>query len=998
MLKQSGKQYNSLVQRRIVAFLLVAMMLFNPLLTSQTVYGMEEITAGCGHLEVTMPSGTDSMYTVKLTLNRTSTGDSFYTLTNTEQYLVTLTFANGTTEERAVALEQSSWPDLVGSISNIPAGTTVTVKNILVETGDGTVWGDFVDTFVFLEISSSDITERVVLEENALTMQEGAVTQFEVDTSGDVSLVQNLTDDTFLNRDDPYASEDGSYSLQYLLSNYNVVSLKDIEATHIVGPIISQYSAYRTGDAYTGATHDGSDLVASDYSRGVSSYVGQPVSLTTNANTSAVQLGYGFDNEDADFTPPHFYTRETNIDGLGFISVSEVTENWETKNYIHLSSTGESFLSPNNMGVVDNHDMWGVMQDEKTYTYQNDDFIDFEAMWSSIQAESLNLLTTGALDGETTVNVIYDAVTDLELEAGKSYLIKDATHLETVNIILPEDYDFFVNPWLPPTIISFEGNTINPAVYQGLAVSQFPETLVNGEQLATLQGHGGEYSEVGNRIVWNLPNVVTTGTTNRLVTYAEGVNIAGHIVAPNAEFWNINSSGAWEGGNLNGTAIVADFHSGNMEMHMWAYGGWTEKSTYVSLEVAKTFTNGDLADQSFQFTLTPADDRTETQLGELYDFPLVATTNTSGMAYFEPLVFEDSGEYAFYVEEVIPEETGAVTYDTSRYLVELSILAEHTMDDNGTYVTTYTNTCTYTLLDNAGNQEASALHFTNVQEVPQETAYSFTKVDSAANPLAGATFVLVDADPAGNETVWETPLDSQISGVDGLVTFEGLLPESTYYMKESVAPEGYILPTGYWVLVVDAYGVITVTAMENAPTITDKQLVNTLMDAPLATVTLSKENQYGVGLEGAEFLVERVYSMNAHVVVEGAYSATYTSDAQGQMIFTDLPLDGVYRITEQVAPDGYTLPFNVNYWIVEVVTDSTQEAGYSVTLYAVDIVDDGYDLTVLDNDFTLLNMDVYVLPSTGGQGTTVYYVAGLLLLCGGAVLSTYAGKKKEREI
>lgn len=968
--------------KRIIALTIAVVLLLNPIITPQLVYGYDSTDASYGDLEVTVPSGTSNTYTVTLTLKRTSTGDNYVSLDNTEQYLATQTLADGSTEQRALALDPAGWPNLAGSLSNIPAGATITVDDIVVATGTGENWGDYVDTFVMVDISSSDMSESVVLEKNSQALTADETTNFVIDASA-ATVAQNLTEDTFTNRTEDYASEDGAYSLEYLLNNYNIVSFNDIESTHIVGPIIAQSGAYRTGDAYIGAAHDGSDLVASDYSRGVSSYVGKLYNLEGNLNLSSLQLGYGFDDDDPDFIPPHFYTRATDVDGEGFISITEGIENYQTYQYVHLSRNGASFLSPNAGGVIDNFDATGAQQEEKSYTYQNDDFIDFDKLYETILSESQALLTSGSLEGNTQVTVIEAAGTTLELNAGSSYLIKDATLLQTVNLILPEEYDFFVNPWLPPTTISFEGATINPTTYDGLAVSQFPEVYINGEPMDTLQGQNGEYGEVGNKIIWNLPNVVTTGTTNRLVTLGEGVNIPGHIVAVNAEFWNINASGSWEGGNLNGAGIFADFHSGNMEMHMWPYGGYTEQSTYINLEVEKTFTNGDLSQNTFQFTLEPADTATHTALDELYDFPLTASTNDSGYAYFPALVFEQAVDYNFYVKEVIPADQGAITYDTTQYLVNVSVSSHREMGDDEIAIITYTSTCTYTPVDANGTPLGDAvdsLTFTNEQTIPATASYTFTKVNSQGLSLPGATFAIIDADPSADETLWETPLFTQGSDNTGTVSFEELTPDTTYYMQETVAPSGYLLPTGYWVLTIDEYGVVTTASVGGAPVITDNQVVNTAADVILADVTITKENQHGVGLEGAEFLVERIFSMDAHVVVEGGYSATYTSDAQGVMTFVDLPLDGVYRVTELVAPDGYTLPFDVNYWIIQVITDDTQESGYTTLLYSVDMEGSAFDMTPLDNGLVLLNMDVYVLPNTGGIGTCLYYGLGISCL------------------
>ena len=103
---------------------------------------------------------------------------------------------------------------------------------------------------------------------------------------------------------------------------------------------------------------------------------------------------------------------------------------------------------------------------------------------------------------------------------------------------------------------------------------------------------------------------------------------------------------------------------------------------------------------------------------------------------------------------------------------------------------------------------------------------------------------------------------------------------------------------------------------------------------------------------------------------------------------------GTYSVTETVAPTGYnklTAPVSV------VVTETDATATNSVTYLdkSGNEVDeetaDGAKVTyaneTLAADVTVVvNKTGSVLPSTGGMGTTIFYVIGALLMVGAAVM------------
>ena len=117
-----------------------------------------------------------------------------------------------------------------------------------------------------------------------------------------------------------------------------------------------------------------------------------------------------------------------------------------------------------------------------------------------------------------------------------------------------------------------------------------------------------------------------------------------------------------------------------------------------------------------------------------------------------------------------------------------------------------------------------------------------------------------------------------------------------------------------------------------------------------------------------------------------------TSDQNGKIVFKGLGA-GTYTLTEVVTPKGYNTAEPITFTIVitvpETIADGTEAATFSVTgtnqvtLSGADT--DGkattglYLTSVIDNSGT-------VLPSTGGIGTTIFYVVGGVLVLAAIIL------------
>lgn len=188
------------------------------------------------------------------------------------------------------------------------------------------------------------------------------------------------------------------------------------------------------------------------------------------------------------------------------------------------------------------------------------------------------------------------------------------------------------------------------------------------------------------------------------------------------------------------------------------------------------------------------------------------------------------------------------------------------------------------------------------------------KVDEDGQPLAGAEFAIYEG-----TTVQGTPLLTETTGADGVATFVGLKPGTTYTIVETKAPEGY-----------------TQAAYANAdgkPIYRTFQVTTPAGDSKDVSVSAGSANNYkkvdisfakytnmddpdgDTLLAGATFTLYRYDdSADGHI---GMPVGTATSNAQGQVRFTGLDYkvwngtawtDAKYVLRETTVPEGHVAP------------------------------------------------------------------------------------------
>jgi LPXTG-motif cell wall-anchored protein len=275
------------------------------------------------------------------------------------------------------------------------------------------------------------------------------------------------------------------------------------------------------------------------------------------------------------------------------------------------------------------------------------------------------------------------------------------------------------------------------------------------------------------------------------------------------------------------------------------------------------------------------------------------------------------------------------------------------------------------------------------QENPLWTAFvSLHKKEAGTEtPLVG-TFELCERLADGTVKVLETgttDADGNLAFTRRIVYSDGTCNKSTYFIRESVAPAGFILDTKeYPVSCTENNQVISVT-MENAPI--------------LGKLELRKQSTYGKPMQGVEFLLE--FSLDGGqswtavtkreddtVITPGSCTSADLNDgklvtnADGIAIFDGLRVytaDGsliLYRVTETKTLNGSTLmPGPI--WEGDLLTEKEGDGQFEVVL-------------------GVANSPILELPETGSKSIIMMPLS--ILLCLGICAAALFTLRKKKEV
>ncbi|MFI3114776.1 MAG: LPXTG cell wall anchor domain-containing protein [Clostridia bacterium] len=566
---------------------------------------------------------------------------------------------------------------------------------------------------------------------------------------------------------DEIYGKSSSGTINKLINSFNVVSTEDIEGTHIVGPIATNSYAYGTRDFSVGLLNLATTglpgykvLIASDYSRGMPSYIGKfsymtdqgvakvDIASTTNVTTysPSVAMNFGFENWEDIKDDRHLYVPTGT-------KIVESDNEYDPQYFIYADTN--YILSPYNSGRSE------ILENDK---YMGDTFT---SVWNNIVNESESLGITKKTDGDTigsgdfvtyyylnsvdtTVQTQLTALSGATIEyykvnssTTKLTIAVDHTNntngnfiiigsdlgekITEINFDVDSSYNY-TDGWAQETVITFLGEKINQstAVINNLTISQFPVISfgTKSDPFTSATGLNNEYNEKGNKLIYNMPNLTGALTPT-------SANLPGHFILPQAEFWSVtlNNVGtsviSWHGGNLNGCVIAKAFHGGNIEMHMWAYDGATvanKGTTPVTFEFeAVKYLDGSLSSRIFDFKLKYWYDATDLTSGlENYHSYSSLESNDKDGVITDSVELYQAKTYIYTLQEEETSEPGIIK-DKSVYQIEVDVTLKKTGTDSYSYKADISEVRVTQIVDENGNEISISARKTNKIESVDDT-------------------------------------------------------------------------------------------------------------------------------------------------------------------------------------------------------------------------------------------------------------------------------------
>lgn len=262
---------------------------------------------------------------------------------------------------------------------------------------------------------------------------------------------------------------------------------------------------------------------------------------------------------------------------------------------------------------------------------------------------------------------------------------------------------------------------------------------------------------------------------------------------------------------------------------------------------------------------------------------------------------------------------------------------------------------------NIGGATADGITIGNAPDLwtndPMEKEFTVEKVNAdGGEPLSGAVFQVLDED--------KKPIEGEIittlNGGSDTVT----LPLGKYYLKETVAPEGYELNEELIPFEVTTNGRNTVT-VKNTP--------------KTGSLTIKKTDKGGDPLLGAEF---KIYAADDTARKTPIY--TLLTDSKGKAVKTGIPY-GSYVAIESRAPEGYERdnterPFDIPQkdedGTVTDIADIRISVENTKSRYALSIIkrDVKTDETLANTRFAVRGDGFYTEAETGADGAVTVEV------------------------
>ena len=301
-----------------------------------------------------------------------------------------------------------------------------------------------------------------------------------------------------------------------------------------------------------------------------------------------------------------------------------------------------------------------------------------------------------------------------------------------------------------------------------------------------------------------------------------------------------------------------------------------------------------------------------------------------------------------------------------------NVSVSETPDSDGSYIITVVNPrkqYTVTVIKNVdGNIDAD-----------KDAQYSFT-----ATGLAPATFQL-----------YGRPKEAQ--GTTAAQSNEKVFENVPYNTSFSIAEsDEYGAEFDTSITIAHADGTPkTITGISTGDITVDGDVTITFTNSrKTAEIILNKEDDKGNALSGARFtLINKSTNQNAQHLVDGEWvdvgsgsKHEFEVGRDGSITIEGLPV-GDYVLTESKAPDGYVI-------LVNAIEFSVSKDGEAVAIE----VTSGDNASANNNTLTVTNTPGQALPYTGGPGTLLYTLSGIVLMLGAALMYGFRMRRRERRL
>ncbi|MCC8135668.1 MAG: LPXTG cell wall anchor domain-containing protein [Ruminococcus sp.] len=414
-------------------------------------------------------------------------------------------------------------------------------------------------------------------------------------------------------------------------------------------------------------------------------------------------------------------------------------------------------------------------------------------------------------------------------------------------------------------------------------------------------------------------------------------------------------------------------------------------------------------------TTSPEGTQTSAVSGMTYD------TSEGGTAVFDQLT-----ETTYYVREIsAPEGFILNPAETMVLVTGDTIYANAGTSDNGVTVARAAGYIVATLdqmaavgdIDNTLSWVYTTMHI----NTSQSNTFDFDYYDSSSanwydlltsdETTQQHAYLTYDEDESRNDSLFDYVINQDRANAEGntgtlrLYTDEGwsyleIYQDTEYHNEREASGES----TSYSYTSLDE-PITNLFSRTVYIQVTNKKTEVSFVKIDNDTVMLDSDKYLtsATALYGAEFIAYPVDNNGEQIADSNTY--TVISDSDGVVTFSGLPLGQKYKIQEADSPTGYTI--SSWYWLVTIsesgavtsfeAVDDTGNVSIDLIYTSVDETEpDVYSVEDGGNYITYYWPNVVSprLPDTGGSGTRMYTITGLLL-CSGSITILY-GKRKKR--